>query len=178
MAEWLRSPHHDETIANLHRRHALRIVNDPGRNSAVINYYKTFYENARIAEFSFSITYDIMPQTFWFDLEGSVRNHKLVESSDPIPYVSDYDMKASVYVKPIESFRINLWGEYVGPRGVSDGAGELGSYFLAGSRFEFNVHDQVGLYIEGKNILDQQYQVWDGYMARPLQLYGGVTVNL
>jgi hypothetical protein len=174
------SYHHIRDYAIMARGNSLANLWSGGNYQSIYsNFYKTFYENVRVAELRFSLTYDLIPHTFWTDITGTLRDHKLTEGTESsIPYLSDYSLKSSIYLKPIESFRIQLWGEYFGPRSATDRVGDLDAYFQVGSRFEYRINDQFGAFIRGKNILDQQYQVWEGYQARPLQLYGGVTISL
>lgn len=147
--------------------------------NALSSYYQTFYEDARVGTARFTITHDLLPETFWIEIGGFVRTHELTGgSSRPIPFKSNYGMESRVFVKPISFFRIELWGEYQGPRRNADDTNDLQSYFLAGSTFEYQINDRLGAFVKGKNVLDEQYQVWEGYEARPLQLYGGIVFSL
>ncbi|GEM_PF-1254824 len=152
----------------------------PGFPNNVFNdFYRTFYEDARIGEFQASLTHDWIPKVFWMRAAAMYRTHKLTDGSDqPIPFVADYKMESRLFVKPISTFRIELWGSYVGPRHNSANTNELDPYLLAGSKFEYKITDHIGAYIKAENIMDEQYQVWEGYQARPLQLYGGVIISL
>ncbi len=146
--------------------------------NALSSYYQTFYEDARVGTARFTVTHDLLPETIWMEVGGFISRHELIDgSSPPIPFKANYGLQSRLFVKPISFFRIELWGEYLGPRRNSDDTGDLPAYFLAGSKFEYQISERLGAFIKGKNILDEQYQVWEGYEARPLQLYGGIIFS-
>ena len=51
----------------------------------------------------------------------------------------------------------------------------MSDYLLLGAQLDISLTDNIGIYGKAVNLLDREYQKWDGYIERPLQVYGGLT---
>jgi hypothetical protein len=145
-------------------------------NDPEASYYQAEYADAH--EFSVwgSVTYRIRPQWAWINAKAYLQQGELNDGGD-IPYREKWGADLSLNVVPLKDFRIELWTNISGPRYDAVTGNDMDGFLLAGTRLEYYVSDQIGLYIKGQNLLDQQYNRWYGYQERPLSVLGGVTAR-
>ena len=54
----------------------------------------------------------------------------------------------------------------------------MSAFLLFNAGAEYRINKKFGVYVKVLNILGQNYELWDGYQERPLQVFGGITLNL
>src|SRR5699024_12643485 len=77
----------------------------------------------------------------------------------------------------VEWATIEGWGDYIGPRKTADNQ-TLDAHVLLGGQLDLDIRDNIGIYAKAVNLLGQEYQQWEGYTERPMQIYGGVMIKL
>ncbi|TVQ15548.1 MAG: hypothetical protein EA364_01815 [Balneolaceae bacterium] len=123
------------------------------------------------------IRYINRPYGFTFFTETYVQNTKL-DSGIEAPYAEKFGVKAGMTLRPARNFNITIWSDYIGARPYNGDGNKLAGYYLPGGRIEYRFTDDFGLYLKVNNILDQEYDIWNGYTERLFQVYGGVTLKL
>ena len=136
-------------------------------------YYMANYMDANIFRVFGSISQDLRPNVIWVSVDGHWQIPKL-SNGDKIPYSESLSLKAAVSVQPARDLLIEGWGEYNGNR--EDHLGEkLSSYVLLGGRFEVSLSEKYGIYGKILNILNEDYELWNGYQERGFQGFVGFT---
>lgn len=141
------------------------------------SYYQVNFENATNFKVYAGLTHQLLPERFWVSGRLYVQNPKL-NGGDRIPFQETWGVNSSVHISPVNRITVEGWLDYIGKRqtGVTDT--ELDGIFLLGAQLDLEITDRFGAYVRGVNLLDDNYQLWEGYSERPLQIYGGVTVKL
>jgi hypothetical protein len=117
------------------------------------------------------------PYGFTFFTEVYVQSTKL-DSGENAPYAEKFGVTSGVTIRPVRNMSITIWSDYIGERPYNLEGDKLPGYILPGGRIEYRFTDSFGLYLKVNNILDRDYQVWNGYTERLFQIYGGVTIKL
>ncbi|MFU8859916.1 MAG: hypothetical protein ACNA8K_05800 [Cyclonatronaceae bacterium] len=117
------------------------------------------------------------PYGFTFFTEVHVQNTKLDDGTEA-PYAEKFGVTAGMTIRPVRNLNITIWSDYIGNRPYNLEGNKLSAYYLPGGRIEYRFTDGFGLYLKVNNILDQEYEVWNGYTERLFQVYGGVTFKL
>ncbi|MDR9417679.1 hypothetical protein [Gracilimonas sp.] len=152
------------------RVRAFHPINDP------YDYYRIVYEDANIFEIYGGASHQLVPSKFWADAKVYVRSPKL-KGGGTIPYEEKLGLEAAVHFKPIQDLKISGWGEYIGKRESPETNSDLGAFLLLNFGTEYQINDTFGVYAKLLNIMDQQYEIWNGYTERPFQIFGGLTVK-
>lgn len=139
-------------------------------------FYSIDYMDAQNLKFFAGITHQLLPERFWLSGRFYVQDPAL-HNGDRIPYKETWGVNSAVTVRPFNRLTIEGWADYIGSRETERGT-ELDSFLLIGGRAELEITDRIGAYVKLVNLLGQEYQIWEGYTERPLQIYGGVTVTL
>lgn len=94
--------------------------------------------------------------------QGSLEN-----SSGELPYMPRWDAELS-YTRRLLGTPISLTGtaRYIGER--AGGEGPLDPAFLLGFEGAYGVTRYLDLFLEGRNLLGTDYQLWDGYREQGL----------
>lgn len=110
-----------------------------------------------------------------------------VEALDSFVGYEDYRVTAGMRLVPLSGAQIELWADYLGPRtqleypaepiasqppAYADDAGEV---LLLNLKAEYQFTDLLGVYVKGLNLLDAEYELWNSYQERPLQVYAGLS---
>jgi hypothetical protein len=117
------------------------------------------------------------PYGFTFFTEVYVQNTKL-DSGIEAPYAEKLGITAGMTIRPVHKLNITIWSDFIGKRPYDLDGNKLAGYYLPGGRIEYRFTDDFGLYLKVNNILDQEYEIWNGYTERLFQVYGGVTIKL
>lgn len=146
------------------------------------DFYSIAYGDVTNMKIYAGIVHQLAPDTFWLNARVYVQN-PLLSNDNPVPYSENWGINASATYRPIERITIKGWAEYLAEREVVDIAGvpsknELEDILLVGAQLDIRIIDGIGAYVKVINLLDQEYQYWQGYIERPLQLYGGITITL
>ncbi|MFQ5797783.1 MAG: hypothetical protein ACE5H0_03700 [Bacteroidota bacterium] len=114
------------------------------------------------------------------ELLGSIQllNTQYSVTNVRVPY-SPSALVAGTYQRSIGS-RLNVQGSihYVSQRYADLRATRrLQSYVRADARGEYDISGSIGFYVLIQNLFDQNYAVWEGYVARPFYVQTGLTVK-
>jgi len=148
-------------------------VRDGGGSSG---HYRLTYESVTIPRAFAGIGVDLIRERLWFDVEAFYQNPR-ISDDQKLPYAGDFGLTGSISLRPASRLLFEAWGEFMGPR-ESPGGEDLGSYLNLGSRLEIKLTERIGAYGKLVNLLGQQYELFEGYPERPLQIYGGITFHL
>ena len=140
-------------------------------------FYRINYENATNFRIYAGLTHQLLPERFWVNGRIYAQNPKL-DGGERVPFRETWGINSSVHISPIKRITVEGWLDYVGKRKTGITGQELDGIFLLGAQLDLEITERFGAYLRGVNLLDDNYQVWEGYSERPLQIYGGVTVKL
>ncbi len=96
--------------------------------------------------------------------------------SGEIPYVPRWKGSVLVTTNPVSWFGFSGWMDLSGKRKTLDGE-SLDGFVQLGARTDIRVHPRFGIYLKARNILNQEYEVWQQYQELPFQIYGGITLH-
>ncbi|MEX0994020.1 MAG: hypothetical protein WD599_00745, partial [Balneolaceae bacterium] len=82
---------------------------------------------------------------------------------------------AAITVRPVKQVLFESWADIIGNR-TAQGASDLKPFIHIGTRAEVRLGERVGIYGKILNLLNQNYQIWEGFTERPFQVYGGVSL--
>jgi hypothetical protein len=134
------------------------------------------FENVTIQKAYAGIGVDLIRERLWFDVEGYVQNPR-VSADEKIPFTESYGLKGAISIRPVDRILLEGWGNFTGSRTTINN-GELDPFLHLGSKLELRITDQVGVYGKILNLLNQEYEIWEGFNERPFQVYGGITLIL
>lgn len=104
--------------------------------------------------------------------QGSLEN-----TPGELPYMPRWDAELS-YTRRLLGTPVSLTGtlRYIGER--EGGAGALDPAVLLGFEGSYSVSRYLDLFIEGRNLLDADYQLWDGYQEQGLLVGLGARARM
>ncbi len=138
--------------------------------------YEVKYQDATNFRLFAGLTQQLVPERFWFTGKIYLQHPKLA-NGDKIPFQENWGIHASLNIRPIDRISLEGWGNYTGKRHTGINDQKVGGYLLIGGRLDLKIVDNIGVYGKVVNLLNQHYQVWQGYQERPIQFYGGITIN-
>ena len=155
----------------------------PGiRGQANLGFYQAFYGDFSIIKGFAGFTHHLVPERFWFDITATLQNRDLESDDfsnlDEMPFTENFNTKATLYFDSGKSFKADVWANVASSSFSPQTTQDLDSYFLLGLRADYTFGKHLGVYIKGVNLLNESYQVWQGYEERPIEIYGGITVRL
>jgi hypothetical protein len=109
----------------------------------------------------------------WIQVDGAWQRPRL-SNDEKIPFIESLTVKGTIAFRPFSQLVVEGWGEYVGSRDDSEGD-EMSSFINLGGRFEISLNDRMGVYGKLVNLLDEEYELWQGYPERGFQGYIGIT---
>lgn len=139
-------------------------------------YYSINYMDAQNLKFFAGLTHQLLPERFWLSGQFYVQDPAL-HNGERIPFRETWGLNSGMTVRPFDRLTIEGWADYIGSRETGIGT-DLDGFLLIGGRAELELTDRFGTYIKLVNLLSQEYEIWQGYTERPLQIYGGLTVKL
>lgn len=137
-------------------------------------YYSAEFQDATIFKAYGGFTQDLKPDVLWFSADGYWQIPTL-SNDDRIPYTETLAINAALSFRAKDNLLLEGWGEFAGGREDHNGE-SLSSYVLIGGRFELSLTDQFGVYGKLLNLLNENYQLWQGYEERGFQGFVGFTV--
>jgi len=140
-------------------------------------FYQVNYMDAYKARAYASVAHQIIPEKFWLNAKVYIQSPH-IKNGGRIPYEEKVGAHSSLGVRPFDKLSIEAWADYVGSRKTFQTRQKLNGFLLLGGKVDFDISDHFGAYVKLVNLLNQDYQVWQGYTERPFQVYGGVTVKL
>ena len=150
---------------------------ETGAGQTYYTYYDLNFGKANVFELFGGITQQLVPEKFWFDGRFYARSPKL-DNGNTIPYHEKLGVNGSFSFKPVKELTLNSWAQYVGKRASVSNGEDLSAFLLFNAGAEYRINKKFGVYVKVLNILGQNYELWDGYQERPLQVFGGITLNL
>lgn len=139
-------------------------------------FYQVRYADVTKFRLYAGATHQFVPEKFWLSGEVYAQLPEL-KNGDRIPFTEKLGLKAGFGLRLFDRATIKGWADYTGPRKTADQE-SLKDYILLGGQLDIAITDRIGIYGKAVNLLDQQYQQWEGYIERPLQIYGGITLKL
>lgn len=140
-------------------------------------FYETNYQDINRAKAYVSVAHEIITDRFWVNGKVYLQSPK-IKDGDRIPFEEKVGVNSSLTVRPINKLTFEAWADYVGSRRTLQTDQQLDGFFLLGGQADFQITKRFGAYVKLVNLLNQDYQVWQGYTERPFQAFGGVTVKL
>lgn len=140
-------------------------------------FYETNYRNINRAKAYVSVAHEIITDRFWVNGKLYMQSPK-IKDGERIPFEEKIGVNSSVTVRPFDKLTFEAWADYVGSRRTLQTNQKLDGFLMLGSQIDFQITKRFGAYAKLVNILNQNYQVWQGYTERPFQAFGGVTVKL
>ncbi|MGD8748154.1 MAG: hypothetical protein PVI44_06775 [Balneolaceae bacterium] len=140
-------------------------------------FYRVDYADAYQARAYASVAHQIIPEQFWVNGKAYVQTPR-IKNGGRIPYEEKVGAHSSIGIRPFNKLTLEAWADYVGSRKTFQANEKLKGFLLLGGQLDLEITDNFGAYIKLVNLLNQNYEVWQGYTERPFQAYGGVTVKL
>ncbi len=147
-----------------------------GGNSTY-EYYETSYADAYKVSAYASVAQEIIQDKLSVNGKLYLQSPK-IKDADRIPFEEKIGVNSGVIIRPVDGVTFEAWADYVGPRKTYAMGEELDSFIMLGGQADVQITKRIGAYIKLVNLLNQNYEVWQGYTERPFQAYGGVTVKL
>lgn len=142
-----------------------------------LSFYNLNFADARIAELYAGITQFMIDKTLRFDVKGYLRSPEF-QNGGTIPFEEKVGLDATVAYQLNDELSLSSWAEYRGQRVAPSAANnEIPGFFLFNAGGEYQINEQFGVYLKVLNILGQNYELWEGFTERPLQLFGGITLK-
>lgn len=143
--------------------------------SQELNFYESSHEDISRMRAYAGASHQIVPERFWLSGEAYVQMPKLIGGGD-IPYEERVGFSSSARLRLFEKLTLEAWADYIGPREAQT-SGTIESYLLAGTQVNVQINEKIGAYMKFSNLLDEEYEVWPGYVERPFQATGGITIQ-
>jgi hypothetical protein len=145
--------------------------------ASTLAFYEATYLDIYRAKAYASVTQQVISDRFRVNAKVYLQSPQ-VQDGGRIPFEEKVGVNAGVTVRPFDILTFEAWADYVGSRQSGQTNQTLDGFFMLGSRADVQITDRFGAYLKGVNLLNQDYQVWQGYTERPFQFYGGITVKL
>ena len=130
--------------------------------------------DASIFKLYSGIAQEIVPEKLWFSAEAYARSPRFSAGGD-IPFEERLGLTGTLSIKPIKSVLLETWVDYIGEREDPTSNDDLSGFLLVNVKAEVEIAKNFGAYIKSLNLLDSEYQIWQGYTERPFQLFAGIT---
>ena len=143
--------------------------------SQVLTWYQNWFDDATIWQPYLAASYDFIPDQFWADLKFYYNGHSL-EAFEKIPYKEQYGAEIYSAYRFSESLLLSGWLNMLGPRfNPVGGADDLNATVILGAKAEVFINPKFTAFMEGHNLLNQNYKIWSGYEERPIERYIGLS---
>lgn len=140
-------------------------------------YYSAQFSDASIVKIYGAFTQDLKAEVLWISAEAYLQRPRLSGEDRDIPFMEAFSVLSSLSFRPVNELLIEGWGEFKSGRESHTGE-SLSSYVTLGSRFEISLSENFGIYGKLLNILDENYEYWDGYREHGFRGFIGLTVLL
>ena len=94
-----------------------------------------------------------------------------------VPYLPNHEWRVLIGHRFPFDLHVQSTLQLVGEREIT-GGGTLNGWMLLGLEIEYRLLRNAALFLRFDNLLDQNYEVWDGYRARPFFAMGGIIIRL
>jgi len=116
-------------------------------------------------------------EVLWLSADAYLQRPRLSGEDRDIPYMETLSVASSVSFRPVKELLIEGWGEFKSGRESHTGE-SLPSYVTLGGRFEISLTENFGIYGKLINLLDEDYEYWEGYREHGFRGFIGLTVLL
>ncbi len=140
-------------------------------------FYETTYTDVYKVSAYASISHEIIPEKLSVNSKVYLQSPKM-KDADRIPYEEKIGVNSGLTAQPVDGLTFEAWADYIGSRRTYQTNEKLDGFLLLGGKADVQITERFGAYIKLVNLLDQEYEVWQGYTERPFQAYGGLTVKL
>jgi hypothetical protein len=139
-------------------------------------FYSIRYADVTKAEIFAGASHQIIPERFW--LHGKVYAQAVDEKNGGrVPFTEKYGLNSGFGLRLFQRATLEGWADFIGGRQNEEGT-DMQDYVLVGGKLDVEITDKIGVYGKVVNLLDQEYQHWEGFTERPVQIYGGLTLKL
>lgn len=118
--------------------------------------------------------------TDWLDLGGSYTyTHSRMADESRQVRVPMHDIRLSAAIRPAEKWTVSAMARIaLNTLDYNDtGIGSLDDYVLLNAKIAYKPHENMELYVRAENLLDQDYQVVNGYNTAPLSVFAGIKAS-
>lgn len=140
-------------------------------------FYETIYADAYRVKAYASITHQIISDKFRVNARVYMQSPN-IKNGGRIPFEEKIGINSGVTIRPFDKFTFEAWADYVGSRKTYRTNETLDGFLMLGGQADVQITERFGAYVKLVNVLNQDYQVWQGYTERPFQVYGGLTIKL
>lgn len=151
-----------------------RSENPAGLTEVAEGFYTANFSGANILRVYGGFSQDLKPEVIWVSADGFWQIPKL-SSGDKIPYAESISLKASVSIRPVRDVLLEGWGEFSGNRENHLGD-KMSSYTTIGGRFEISISDRFGVYGKLLNLLNEEFELWEGFTEQGFRGFAGFTI--
>ncbi|MEL7833300.1 hypothetical protein [Fodinibius sp. Rm-B-1B1-1] len=148
-----------------------------GSGNSTYEYYETSYADAYKVSAYASVAQEIIQDKLRINGKLYLQSPK-IKDADRIPFEEKVGVNSGITIRPVNGLSFEAWADYVGPRKTYTTDEEVDGFIMLGGQADVQITKRIGAYIKLVNLLNQDYEVWQGYTERPFQAYGGVTVKL
>lgn len=148
-----------------------------GSGNTIYEYYETSYTDAYKVSAYASVAQEIIQDKLSVNGKLYLQSPK-IKDADRIPFEEKIGVNSGITIRPVDGVTFEAWADYVGPRKTYTTDEQLDGFIMLGGQADVQITKRIGAYIKLVNLLNQNYEVWQGYTERPFQAYGGVTVKL
>lgn len=115
--------------------------------------------------------------TDWLDLMGAYTytNSEQADGSRQLR-VPMHDVGLSAVIRPMEKWTVSTTAR-IALNTVDYGGVRLDDYVLLNAKIAYKPNEDTELYVRAENLLDQKYQVVDGYNTAPLSIFAGIKAS-
>ena len=105
------------------------------------------------------------------------------DMDEELPYVPESEVGADLRLGAPDRFEATASFRQVGKRPTDVGIGatntkdELGSYAILNVRLSKAIGEHLVIFIRGTDLLDDEYEIWRGYVEPGRGLYGGLEAR-
>lgn len=135
-----------------------------------------FANSAGIFEGTIGYATDVSPRTLSLRAEVTARSTSADELDD-IPYYEPLAVRIEAYSQPLTNFYLQGTVDFRSDRPTVDPDNSLSGFVLGSIQAEYKISSGFGVYTQVINLFNQEYELWEGYEERPLQILGGITVR-
>jgi hypothetical protein len=140
-------------------------------------FYGTNYQDIYRAKAYVSVTQQLLSDRLRFNGKVYLQSPQ-IKNGGRIPFEEKIGVNSGISVRPFDKLTFEAWADYVGSRRTLQTDDKLDGFLLLGGQVDVQITERFGAYVKFVNILNQDYQVWQGYTERPFQTFGGLTVKL
>lgn len=159
----------------IYQRQNNGVVDNSGER--VYEFYEIRYFNVYKVSAYAGVVQAIIPEKLSVNAKIYLRSPK-IKDGNRIPFEEKIGINSGLAIHPVDGVTFEAWADYVGPRQTMQTGEKLDGFILLGGQADIQITKRFGAYIKLVNLLNQDYEVWQGYTEQPFQAYGGLTVKL